>query len=288
MDKVATPGRTLALLREKGVVPRKSRGQHFLIDTNIVRKIVEAAQLCPEDVVVEVGPGLGALTQGLAERAGLVIAVEIDPCLVQALKEIFQGKHQVHIVEGDALKMDLDAMVARYAGAPSPYKLVANLPYYITTPLMFHFLEKGVGIKLMVLMVQAEVGHRMIAHPGSKDYGALSLAVQYYTEPFIVARVPASVFYPRPKVDSVIVKLICRENPPVKVEDKDLFFAVIRTSFNHRRKTLANALAFTGVPKEVALKALAEAGINPQRRGETLSIEEFALLSNTLKSSMGR
>ncbi|CEP67810.1 Ribosomal RNA adenine dimethylase [Moorella glycerini] len=292
MDSVATPGRTLALVREKGLVPRKSRGQNFLVDLNIVRKIARAAGLGPDDTVVEIGPGLGALTQELAEQAGLVIAIEIDRDLISALKETLKDKANVRLVAGDALKVDFDELVAGFKGDGGgrlpTYKLVANLPYYITTPILMHLLTGKFQITELVLMVQAEVGYRMLALPGSKDYGSLSIVVQYYTIPAVILKVPRTVFYPRPEVDSLVVKLTRRAEPAVQAGDEDFFFRVVRAAFNQRRKTLLNALDSLGLERPLLLKAMAVAGVEPRRRGETLTIEEFANLSKALQQQMER
>ncbi|MGI6286088.1 16S rRNA (adenine(1518)-N(6)/adenine(1519)-N(6))-dimethyltransferase RsmA [Neomoorella humiferrea] len=292
METVASPGRTLALLREKGLIPRKSRGQNFLVDSNIVRKIAAVAELNPYDIVVEIGPGLGALTQELAYRGGLVIAVEIDRDLLEVLRENLRDKGNVRLVAGDALKVNFDELVAGFlenAGGRLPtYKLVANLPYYITTPILMRLLTGKFRINLLVLMVQAEVGGRMLASPGSKEYGALSIAVQYYTEAAAVLKVPRTVFYPRPEVDSVVVKMRPRTTPPVQVDNEDFFFRVVRAAFNQRRKTLLNSLGGLGWERDLVLKAMTDAGIDPRRRGETLSIEEFARLSNALQRRVER
>ncbi|WP_258361034.1 16S rRNA (adenine(1518)-N(6)/adenine(1519)-N(6))-dimethyltransferase RsmA [Moorella sulfitireducens (nom. illeg.)] len=292
MNSVATPGKTLALIREKGLVPRKSRGQNFLVDSNIVRKIAVAAGLGPDDIVIEIGPGLGALTQELLKQAGMVIAVEIDGDLISALEENLKDKDNLRLVAGDALKINFDELVARYKGEEGgrlpTYKLVANLPYYITTPLLMHLLTGKFNITESVLMVQAEVGYRMLALPGSKDYGALSVAVQYYTEPAIIFKVPRTVFYPRPEVDSLVVKLTRRTDPPVQVEDEEFFFRVVRAAFNQRRKTLVNALGSLGLDRPQLLNAVMAAGIDPRRRGETLSIEDFAVLSKILQQQIER
>ncbi len=292
VDFVPTPGKTAALVRARGLTPRKSRGQNFLIDANIVRKIVLAAALDSSDTVVEIGAGLGALTRELAAAAGLVIAIEIDRDLIPALRETLPDKTNVRLVAADALQVDFDRLVARFKGEVEgrlpAYKVVANLPYYITTPLLMHLLTSRFGFTTAVLMVQAEVGCRMLARPGGKEYGSLSVAVQYYAEPAIVGKVPRTVFYPRPEVDSLVVKLTRRQQPPVPVADEDFFFQVVRAAFNQRRKTLLNALGNLGLERSQLLQAMAAAGIEPRRRGETLAIPEFAHLSAALQIAMER
>ncbi|MDK2820659.1 MAG: rRNA (adenine1518-N6/adenine1519-N6)-dimethyltransferase [Clostridia bacterium] len=292
METLATPGKTLAKIKELGLSPRKSRGQNFLIDANIVQKIVKAADICPTDTVVEIGPGLGALTQLLAKQAKLVIAIEIDNILFTALKNIFQDAGNVNLVHGDALKVDFDELVMGFKGDDMgrlpTYKVVANLPYYITTPLIIHLLTNNFKIKELVLMVQAEVGYRMLARPGNKDFGSLSVVVQYYTEPEIVVKAPKTTFYPRPEVDSVVLKLKRRVEPLVDVENEDFFFQVVRAAFNQRRKTLLNALGRLEIERNYLLEALKKAGIDPKRRGETLEILDFANLSNVLYRQLKR
>jgi len=287
VNSVATPGKTRSIVRRKGLQPRKTRGQNFLVDANIVRNIVRASGLGPADMVVEIGPGLGALTQELAERAGMVIAVEIDRELLSSLKETLAGITNVKLVEADALKVNFDSLVARYAtedgGRLPTYKVVANLPYYITTPLLMHLLLNRFNISEMILMVQAEVGYRMLAAPGNKEYGALSVVVQYFSQPTRLFKVPPTVFYPRPRVDSLVVKLTLRPYQQIKDLDEDLFFLVVRTAFNQRRKTLLNALAKLDLPKEILAQALQGAGIDPRWRGETLNIAQFAALTTALQ-----
>lgn len=292
MDSVATPGKTKAIVLGKGLLPKKSRGQNFLVDANIVRNIARASGLGPGDTVVEIGPGLGALTQELAERAGKVIAVEIDRGLLSSLKDTLAGRSNIHLVAADALKVDFDSLVERFTteaeGRLPTYKVVANLPYYITTPLVMHLLLNRYNISEMILMVQAEVGYRMLALPGSKEYGSLSVAVQYFTRPSQLFKVPPTVFYPRPRVNSLVVKLTVRPSPVIKDLDEDLFFLIVRTAFNQRRKTLLNALAGLNLPREKLLQALEIAGINPRWRGETLSITQFAAITTALQQNWER
>lgn len=292
MDSVAKPTKTLTMIRSKGLSPRKSRGQNFLVDANIVRKIASISDLGKDDIVVEIGPGLGALTQELADRAGFVIGVEIDRGLLSMLQDTFKGRENVRFYEGDALKTDFDHLVhafTRSAGGRLPkYKIVANLPYYITTPVLFHLLENKFQITEMVLMVQAEVARRMLSLPGKKDYGALSVAVQYYTQPSIALKVPPTVFYPRPKVESMVVKLVVREQREVAVADEKFFFMVVRKIFNQRRKMLINVLEELGLERQELKNTLERAGINPNCRGENLSIKQFAELSSIFASAMKR
>lgn len=293
MNFVASPGRLISFMKAKGLSPRKWLGQNFLVDANIARKIVEEAGLKPRDIVVEIGPGLGALTQELARRAGLVIALEIDRGLVSALREIVTGIENVRLVEGDALKTDFDELVREVLGVEDRgrlpgYKIVANLPYCITSPLLLHLLGNNFNIQYLVVMLQAEVAERLVARPGGKDYGALTVFVQYFTEPQIIMRVPRTVFYPRPEVDSAVVRLLVRPQPPGEIEDREFFFRVVRAAFAQRRKTLANALRTLTCAREPVEAALSEAGIAPLRRGETLSLEEFVRLSRSLQAKMGR
>jgi len=280
-------------MQSRGLSPRRSLGQNFLVDANIARKIAEEARLRPEDVVVEIGPGLGALTLQLAGRAKMVVALEIDRGLLRALEEILGDRPEVRLVEGDALKADFDGLVEEALGLQDggrlpDYKVVANLPYYITSPLLVRLLEGGFHIREMLLMLQAEVARRLVAPPGGKEYGALTLLVQYYARAAIVMHVPRTVFYPRPEVDSVVVRLEVHRRPPVEVGDRDFFFRVIRAAFGQRRKTLANALRSLVGTRGPVEEALAAAGIDPSRRGETLSLEEFAGLSRCLQACMGR
>ncbi|MCG0277346.1 MAG: 16S rRNA (adenine(1518)-N(6)/adenine(1519)-N(6))-dimethyltransferase RsmA [Thermanaeromonas sp.] len=291
---VTSPGQIVSLLKAKGLRPSKARGQNFLLDANIARKIAEEAALAADDVVVEIGPGLGALTRELAQRAGRVIGIEIDRNLVQVLREILEGQPNVVLVEGDALKINFDELVGETLGMQGrgrlpAYKVVANLPYYITSPLLVHLLGSGFNIERLVLMVQLEVAQRLTAGPGTKDYGALTVFAQYFADIQWVMRVPRTVFFPRPEVDSAVVRLYKRPRPPVDVgDDEEFFFRVVRASFSKRRKILPNALKELVGDREKVFKALDTAGIMPIRRGETLSLEEFARLSRCLKKELGR
>ncbi|MCM1268928.1 MAG: 16S rRNA (adenine(1518)-N(6)/adenine(1519)-N(6))-dimethyltransferase RsmA [Bacteroidales bacterium] len=262
---------------------QKKYGQNFLIDANILTKIVEAAQIGKEDCVLEIGPGIGTMTQYLAEAAGRVIAVEIDRELIPILEETLAPYTNVTVLCADILKVNLTELVNENGG--SPLKVVANLPYYITTPIIMALFESHVPLSSITVMVQSEVAERMQTGPGTKDYGALSLAVQYYAKPEIVARVPASCFTPRPNVDSAVVRLERHEEPPVAVKDEEWLFALIRASFNQRRKTLANGLANAGglgLTRGQVESVLEEMGLSKTVRGETLTLERVAELSNRL------
>lgn len=274
---------TSEILRKYQFRMQKKYGQNFLIDGNILTKIVGAAQITEEDCVLEIGPGIGTMTQYLAEAAGRVIAVEIDRELIPILEETLSSYHNVTVLCGDILKVDLAALAEENGGRP--LKVVANLPYYITTPIIMALFESGVPLASITVMVQSEVADRMQTGPGSKDYGALSLAVQYYAKPEVVARVPASCFLPRPNVDSTVVRLTKYGKPPVEVEDEAFLFAVIRASFNQRRKTLANGLANAsglGVSRGQVETVLEEMGLPRTVRGETFTLERFAELSDRL------
>ncbi|MCL6634387.1 MAG: 16S rRNA (adenine(1518)-N(6)/adenine(1519)-N(6))-dimethyltransferase RsmA [Peptococcaceae bacterium] len=291
MPEITSPAAVRAVMERYGISCRKSLGQNFLIDQNIVKKIVAAADLTSEDLVVEIGPGLGALTGQAARSAGRVLAVELDRGLMPALAEILAGAGNVEVMQGDALEIDFDRVVAeKTGGAYGPggkkYKLLANLPYCITSPLLMHLLLGRYNISLMVVMVQLEVAARLAAAPGTREYGALSVAVQYFTEPKTLFRVPGTVFFPPPGVDSAVVRLLIRPAPAVAVEDEEIFFKVVRSAFGRRRKTLLNALAGSGLGpgRETWLSILDRAGIDPGRRGETLTLAEFASIANAFIS----
>lgn len=274
---------TSEILRKYQFRMQKKYGQNFLIDANILTKIVEAAQITKEDTVLEIGPGIGTMTQYLAEAAERVIAVEIDRDLIPILEETLAPYDNVSLLCADILKVDLIELVNENGGGP--LKVVANLPYYITTPIIMALFESHIPLTSITVMVQSEVADRMQTGPGSKDYGALSLAVQYYAKPEIVARVPASCFTPRPNVDSTVVRLVKHEKPPVKAEDEDWLFGIIRASFNQRRKTLANGLANAGglgISREQVESVLEGMGLSRMVRGETFTLERFAELSNRL------
>lgn len=262
---------------------RKKFGQNFLIDNNILDKIIEAADITREDCVLEIGPGIGTMTQRLAEEAGEVIAVEIDKNLIPILGETLADYDNVTILNEDILKVDIHQIAAQHGG--KPLKVVANLPYYITTPIIMALFESHAPLKSVTIMVQKEVADRMCVGPGTKEYGALSLAVQYYAKPKIITKVPASCFMPRPNVDSTVIHLMRYEKPPVETKDEAWFFAIIRASFNQRRKTLANGLANAGnlgVGRQQVEDVLAEMGLSSTIRGEALTLEQFSELSDRL------
>lgn len=263
---------------------QKKFGQNFLIDSNILNKIVQSAEVTKEDCVLEIGPGIGTMTQYLAEAAREVVAVEIDKNLIPILKDTLSAYDNVTVINEDILKVDLNQIVQDKNGG-RPIKVVANLPYYITTPIIMGLFENHVPLKSITIMVQKEVADRMQVGPGTKDYGALSLAVQYYAKPEIITRVPASCFMPRPNVDSTVIRLERYEEPPVSVKDEKYLFAVIRASFNQRRKTLANGLTNAGnlgVNRQLVEEALTQMGLSATARGEALTLSQFAELSNYL------
>lgn len=273
--RIASREVTLHILKAFGLRMSKKFGQNFLIDARIVQGIVEAAEIEPGDRVLEIGPGIGTLTQGLAEAGADVTAVELDKKLPAVLKETLKAYDNVRIVPGDILKVNIPEIMGE-----APFKVAANLPYYITTPILMTLLERRLPITHMVTMVQKEVAERMTAKPGSRIYGALSVAVQYYTEPEIVLDVPPRSFIPAPEVMSVVVSCRVRKEPAVAVQDEKLFFRVVKAAFGQRRKTLMNALKGGGFSKEAVRDALEQSGIDPTRRGETLTLEEFGRLAD--------
>jgi 16S rRNA (adenine1518-N6/adenine1519-N6)-dimethyltransferase len=284
MANLGNPKNTIEILNKYKLVFQKKFGQNFLIDTHVLDKIIRAAEISPEDLVLEIGPGIGTLTQYLCENAGEVIAVEIDRQLIPVLEETLSAYHNVTVLNEDILKVDLNTLVRERNGG-KPIKVVANLPYYITTPIIMELFEKHVPISSITVMVQKEVADRMQAKPGSKDYGALSLAVQYYAKPYIAAFVPPNCFMPRPNVGSAVIKLTLHEQPIIRVKDETLLFTLIRASFNQRRKTLVNGLNnYSGLSytKEEIIKALKEEGLDENVRGEALTLEQFAGLANRL------
>ena len=281
---LGNPQNTIAVLQKYNFVFQKKFGQNFLIDTHVLDKIIRAAEITKDDFVLEIGPGIGTMTQYLACAAGKVAAVEIDRALIPILEDTLDGYDNVTIINNDILKVDI-AKLAEEENGGRPIKVVANLPYYITTPIIMGLFEKHVPLKSITVMVQMEVADRMQTGPGSKDYGALSLAVQYYAEPYIVANVPPNCFMPRPKVGSAVIRLERYEEPPVKVRDEKMMFRIIRASFNQRRKTLANGLknsAELDFTKEEIESAIGALGKGASVRGEALTLEEFAKLSDEL------
>lgn len=283
MDKpiIASPQVTQHILNRFKLRADKKLGQNFLIDENVVRQIVAAAELSEADTVLEVGPGIGTLTQGLAESKARVVAVELDTRLLPVLATTLNGYDNVRVVHGDILKVNIMEEV----GAPS-FKVCANLPYYITTPIIFALLEKRLPMERLVAMVQKEVAERMAAQPGGKEYGALSVAIQYYTEPEIAFIVPPTSFIPAPAVESAVIVCKRRVKPPVEVCDEGLFFRVVKAAFSLRRKMLSNSLKNMGIKSEQVAKWLELAGVDGKRRAETLSLEDFAKLTNSFNEAV--
>ena len=278
---IASPQVTQHILNRFKLRADKKLGQNFLIDENVVRQIVEAAELSEADTVLEVGPGIGTLTQGLAESKAQVVAVELDTRLLPVLATTLEGYDNVRVVHGDILKVNIMEEV----GAPE-FKVCANLPYYITTPIIFALLEKRLPMERLVAMVQKEVAERMAAQPGGKEYGALSVAIQYYTEPEIAFIVPPTSFIPAPAVDSAVIVCKRRAKPPVEVCDEALFFRVVKAAFSLRRKMLSNSLKNMGIKGEQVAKWLELAGVDGKRRAETLSLEDFAKLTNSFNEAV--
>ena len=279
---------TKKTLKKHGLHPKKRLGQNFLIDEKIMDGIIEAAELGPDDLAVEIGPGLGGLTLRLAQRVGSLLAIEIDEQLVAVLRQTLIHYPNVKLIRDDILKLDLDQAVREaFPDAKFPYKIVANLPYYITTPIIMNLLERRKQIRSMVLMVQKEVGERMKALPGTKDYGSLSIAVQYYADTELVLRVPPCSFRPVPEVDSVVIKLNLRTTPKVKPTDEQLFFQVVRGAFAQRRKTLVNSLSntFTEIQKDQLISILRYLGIDLNIRGEQLSLEQFCAIADAIATN---
>lgn len=284
MANLGIPQNTIAVLQKYQFNFQKKYGQNFLIDTNVLDKIISASEITKEDCVLEIGPGIGTMTQYLAESAREVVAVEIDKALIPILEDTLAGYENVTVINEDILKVDINRIVQE-KNQGRPVKVVANLPYYITTPIIMGLFESHVPLKSITIMVQKEVADRMQVGPGTKDYGALSLAVQYYAKPEIVANVPPNCFIPRPNVGSAVIRLTRYQQPPVQVQDEHRMFALIRASFNQRRKTLVNGLgnaAGLHISKESVVQALEKMGLSPTVRGEALTLEQFARLSNLL------
>ena len=285
MEKLSNPQKTIEILQKYKFVFQKRYGQNFLIDPRVLEKIMNAAEIGPEDCVLEIGPGIGTMTQYLAERAARVVAVEIDGELIPILQETLADYKNVVLIQNDILKVDIKELAREY-GNGRPLKVVANLPYYITTPIVMGLLEGEAPVANITVMVQKEVADRMQAGPGTKDYGALSLAVQYYAKPYIAANVPPNCFIPRPNVGSAVIRLTLHETPPVQAEDPALMFKIIRASFNQRRKTLPNGIGNAPelpYTREQAAAALEKMGLSPAVRGEALSLSQFAELADLLE-----
>lgn len=284
MEKLSNPQRTIEVIKKYEFCFQKKFGQNFLIDGHVLDKIIAGAGVTKDDMVLEIGPGIGTMTQYLAEAAGKVVAVEIDRNLLPILQETLADYGNVKVIHADVLSLDLEKLVQEENGG-RPIKVVANLPYYITTPIIMALFEQHVPLANVTVMVQKEVAARMKSGPGSKDYGALSLAVQYYAEPYIVANVPCNCFMPRPNVDSAVIRLTRYEEPPVQVKDEKMLFKIIRASFNQRRKTLQNGLnnsSELNFTRDQIAAAIAEAGFSPSVRGEALTLEQFAKLTDVL------
>ncbi len=283
-NMIANPKNTIAVLKKYDFVFQKRFGQNFLIDQHVLNKIINAAAITKEDTVLEIGPGIGSMTQYLLENAGHVIAVEIDKALIPILSDTLKDYDNLTLINEDILKLDINRIVKEHNGG-KPIKVVANLPYYITTPIIMGLFESNVPIDNITVMVQKEVALRMQAAPGTKDYGALSLAVQFYSDPYIVANVPPNCFMPRPNVGSAVIRLSRLEEKPVKPVDEKLMFTLIRAAFNWRRKTLVNCVSSTpelGVGKDDMVRILEEAGLSATIRGEALSLAQYALLSDKI------
>ncbi len=284
MASLGIPRNTIEILQKYNFNFQKKYGQNFLIDTSVLERIIRAAGITKEDLCLEIGPGIGTMTQYLAETAREVVAVEIDKNLIPILEETLSDYENITVINDDILKVDLNRIVKERNEGRS-IKVVANLPYYITTPIIMGLFEKQVPVKSITVMVQKEVAERMQAGPGTKDYGALSLAVQYYAEPEVVAKVPPNCFIPRPNVGSAVIRLTRHEKPAVQVEDEKKMFSLIKASFGQRRKTLVNSLSNApelGISRDHAAAALEKMGLPPMIRGEALTLEQFAELSNRI------
>lgn len=289
MKSSSIVSRTRELLADHNLSLKKSLGQHFLVDERVLDRIIDAAELDGSTGVLEIGPGMGALTERLADRAGWVLAVEIDGRLIPILRELFVDRPRVTVVHGDALQVDLKALMDRHLGSAERFSVVANLPYYATSPILMRLLEERLPLDRIVVMIQKEVAERIMAEPGTKEYGSLSVAVRYFAEVFRVCGVPRNCFVPRPQVDSAVIGLRIRREPLVSVRNEPLFFRMVRAAFSQRRKTLANALSsslFGGKRKAELENLLKEIGIDPNRRGETLTLEEFAQVSDILDQKL--
>lgn len=284
MAELGNPKNTIEILNKYNFVFQKRFGQNFLIDTHVLDKIIKAAEITKDDFVLEIGPGIGTLTQYLCENAREVVAVEIDKALLPVLEDTLSAYSNVTVINEDILKVDIQALINEKNGG-RPIKVVANLPYYITTPIIMDLLETHVPIQNITVMVQKEVADRMQSGPSSKDYGALSLAVQYYATPYIVANVPPNCFMPRPNVGSAVIRLTLHQEPRMDVKNEALLFHIIRASFNQRRKTLVNGVSnysALSISKDEVVNALVEEGISENVRGEALNLDQFIALANRL------
>lgn len=286
MDRLSSHKATKEIVQKHNFRFSKSLGQNFLIDDTIIDRIVDGANIGENDYVMEVGPGIGTLTREMAKRSKKVVAIEIDKSLIPILKDTLSDLDNAEVVNSDILRVDVNELIDEKLNG-GPIKLVANLPYYITTPIVMKFLEEDIPVTNIVVMVQKEVADRMKAEPNTKDYGALSVAVQYYCDVEIVAKVPRHLFMPQPNVDSTVIALNVRENPVYKVDNEEMFFKVVKASFGQRRKTLLNSLSTLGfLNKDEIKEVLQNSNIDEKRRGETLSIEEFSNLSNIINSKV--
>ena len=288
MANLGIPSNTIEVLNKYGFNFKKNFGQNFLIDTHVLEKIIRSANVTKDDMVIEIGPGIGTMTQYLCENAREVVAVEIDKTLIPILEDTLSAYDNITVINEDILKVDIKKLVEERNGG-KPIKVVANLPYYITTPIIMGLLENEVPVESITVMVQKEVADRMQTGPGSKEYGALSLAVQYYAEPYIAANVPPNCFIPRPNVGSAVIRLTAHKTPVVDVVDKKLMFRIIRASFNQRRKTLQNGLnnsSELNIPKDIIVQAIEAIGKPATVRGEALTLEEFAQLTNEIVKLM--
>ena len=286
-DYIANPKNTIEILNKYNFVFQKKFGQNFLIDIHVLDKIITAANITKEDTILEIGPGIGSMTQYLCEKAGKVISVEIDKMLIPILQENLAQYDNFILINHDFLKLDINNLLKK--NNCNKVKVVANLPYYITTPIIMNLFENNIPIESITVMVQKEVALRMQASPGTKDYGALSLAIQYYSTTEIIANVPPNWFMPRPNVGSAVIKLTLRDNEPYPLEDKNLMFKLVRAAFNQRRKTLVNSIknaANLNIGKETISAALEEMNLSPSIRGEALSLEDFCTLSNILSKKI--
>lgn len=286
MDRLSSHRKTKEVVDKHGFKFSKSLGQNFLIDDNVIDKILDGARLSEGDKIIEVGPGIGTLTREMGKVADKVVAIEIDKTLIPILKDTLDEFENIEVVNQDILKVDVQGLVNEKLSG-GPVKLVANLPYYITTPIVMKFLEEDIPVTDIVVMVQKEVADRMNSGPGTKDYGALSIAVQYYCDTEIVAKAPRHMFIPQPNVDSTVIGLHVREEKKYKVDSEEVFFKTVKAAFGQRRKTLLNALGTLGfLDKDEIREVLQEANIDEKRRGETLSIEEFANLANCVNKKV--